>query len=103
MIRDYMVVIVGLLTICLSLAFSGIGVFRKKHWLVILGAVLFLPFSYYRNGYPGLRGFAILLPLFQMGSAAAVRENNQIWAFLLLAHPFLAVLWIFGFALVNAL
>lgn len=102
MLRDALIVLAALSTVVLSLLFSAIGVVRMKVWLVILGAVLLLPFAYYMNGYPNLRGFAILLPFFQMGSAAAVRENNKIWAWILLAPPFLAVLWIIGVAVVNA-
>jgi dolichol kinase len=102
MLRDALIVLAALSTVLLSLLFSAIGVVRMKVWLVILGAVLLLPFSYYMNGYPSLRGFAILLPLFQMGSAAAVRENSRVWAWILLAPPFLAVLWIIGVAVVNA-
>lgn len=93
------VLIFGLPAVFVSLVLSVAGVLKDKFWLVILGAVLFIPFSYYLNGSPGLRGFAILLPLFQMGCAAAVRENNKLWAWLLLLPAFLASLWVFGVVL----
>lgn len=102
MIDLFVVMIFGLPAAFLSLVLSAIGVWKGRFWLVILGAVLLLPFSYYMNGYPNLRGFAILLPLFQMGSAAAVRENNKTWAWILLAPPLLAALWIIGVVLMNA-
>ena len=86
-----------------SLVLSVIGVLKEKFWLVIFGAVLFIPFSYYLSGLPGLRDFAILLPLFQMGSAAAVHENNRLWAWLLLAPSFLASVWVLGAALLSQL
>lgn len=101
-LQGVLIVLAGLSMVVLSLLCSAVGVVRMKHWLLILGAVLFLPFAYYMNGYPNLRGFAILLPLFQMGSAAAVRENNKTWAWILLAPAFLVVLWIIGVALLNA-
>jgi hypothetical protein len=82
-----------------SLALCLSGVLKDKFWLVIIGAVLFIPFSYYLSGLPDLRGFAILLPLFQMGSAAAVRENNKVWAWILLVPAFLVSLWVLGVAL----
>lgn len=82
-----------------SLALCTIGVLKDKFWLVVIGAVLFIPFSYYLNGLPNLRGFAILLPLFQIGSAAAVRENKKVWAWILLVPALLVTLWIFGVAL----
>jgi hypothetical protein len=100
--QGILIVLTGLAMLVGSLLFSVIGVVRMKFWLLILGAVLLLPFAYYMNGYPNLRGFAILLPFFQMGSAAAVRENNRTWAWILLAPPFLAVLWIIGVAVLNA-
>jgi len=93
------VLIFGFPAVFVSLILSVAGILKDKFWLVIMGAVLFVPFSYYLNGYPNLRGFAILLPLFQMGSAAAVRERNRLWAWLLLVPSFLASLWVLGVAL----
>lgn len=80
-------------SIPLSLVVSVIGVWKDKFWLVLIGAVAFLPISYYMNGSPTLHGLAILFPLFQVGSAAAVREGNKQWAWLLLAPAFLVVIW----------
>lgn len=99
MIEFYVVMIFGLPAALLSLVVSIIGVWKEKFWLVILGAVLLIPFSYYLNGAPGMKGFAILLPLFQMVSAAAVRERNRIWAWILLVPAFAASLWVLGVAL----
>ena len=89
----------GLPAVLLSQVLSVIGVWRDKFWLVILGAVLIIPFAYYLNGSPGLRGFAILLPLFQMVSGAAVREKSKVWAWILLIPAFLAGFWVLGVAL----
>ena len=80
-------------SIPLSLAASVGGVLKDKFWLVLIGAVLFFPVSYYLNGSPSLYGFTILLPLFQVGSAAAVREGNKLWAWLLLLPAFISILW----------
>jgi hypothetical protein len=78
----------------LSLLVSVVGVLTQKYWLVILGAVLFAPFSYYLSGAPGLAGLPILLPGFQVGSAVAVRERNRLWAWLLLIPAFSVALWV---------
>lgn len=86
------------LSIPLSLIFSIMGVHRGNYVLILFGAFLFLPISYYLNGSPSANGFAIFLPLFQVGSAAAVRENNKSWAWILLAPPLFLVLW-FVFAI----
>ena len=101
MIDLFVVMVFGLPAVLVSLVLSAIGVWKGRFWLVVLGAVLFIPFAYYLNGSPGLRGFAILLPLFQVISAAAVREKNQVWAWILLVPAFAASLWVLGVALYH--
>ena len=96
----FIVMLFGFPAAILSLLLSVIGVLTQKFWLVIIGAVLFAPFSYYLSGSPGLAGLPILLPGFQVGSAVAVRENNRLWAWLLLVPAFLTVLWVAGVVLI---
>jgi hypothetical protein len=83
----------------LSLLVSVIGVLKEKYWLVLIGAVLFIPFAYYLSGSPGTYGLPILLLLFQVLSAAAVREKSRHWAWILLLPSLLAVLWVVAAAL----
>lgn len=83
----------------LSLLVSVIGVLKEKYWLVLIGGVLFIPFAYYLSGSPGTYRLPILLPLFQILSAAAVREKSRKWAWILLLPSFLAVLWVVAVAL----
>jgi hypothetical protein len=99
MSQAFVVLIFGFPAVFISLLVSVIGVVKGKYWLVIIGAVVLIPFSYYLNGAPGANGFAILLPLFQIVSAAAVREGNKVWAWLMLVPAFLASLWVVGVAL----
>ena len=87
-------IIFGFPAAFVSLLLSTIGVVKEKYWLVIIGAVLFIPFSYYLNGASHNSGFPFLLSLFQIGSAAAVREQNKLWAWILLAPSFLVTLYI---------
>ena len=94
--------IFGFPAVFLSLLVSSIGILKEKVWLVILGAVLFAPFSYYLSGAPGLAGLPILLPGFQVGSAIAVREKNKLWAWLLLVPALFAALWVVGVALLYS-
>ena len=89
----------GFPAVVLSLLVSAIGILKEKVWLVVIGAVLFAPFSYYLSGAPGLAGLPILLPGFQVGSAIAVREKNKLWAWLLLIPALFAALWVVGVAL----
>jgi hypothetical protein len=99
-LSDILVMMIfGFPAVLLSLGLSAIGVFKEKVWLVIIGAILFAPFSYYLSGSPGLAGLPILLPGFQVGSALAVREKNKLWAWLLLVPAFFVVLWVAAVAL----
>jgi hypothetical protein len=94
-LTDILVVMIfGFPAAILSLLLSVIGVLTEKFWLVIIGAILFAPFSYYLSGTPGLAGLPILLPGFQVGSAVAVREKSKLWAWLLLVPALLTVLWV---------
>jgi hypothetical protein len=95
----FVILLFGFPAVFLSLLLSVIGVLKEKFWLVMIGAVLFIPFSYYLSGAPGLAGLPILLPGFQAGSAVAVHARNKLWAWLLLAPAFLAGLWVAGLAL----
>ena len=97
----FIVMLFGFPAALLSLLLCVIGVLMQKFWPVIIGAILFAPFSYYLSGSPGLAGLPILLPAFQVGSAVAVREKKRLWAWLLLIPPFFAVLWVAGVVLVN--
>ena len=93
------IMIFGFPAVILSLLVSVIGVLKEKFWLVIIGAILFVPFSYYLSGLPGLAGLPILLPGFQVGSAVAVRLKNKLWSWLLLLPALFAGLWVAGVAL----
>jgi hypothetical protein len=97
----FVVLVFGFPAVFLSLLISVIGIVKEKYWLVIIGAVLFIPFSYYLNGALGANGFAILLPLFQIVSAAAIREGNRLWAWLMLVPAFLAGLWVLAAGLIS--
>jgi hypothetical protein len=61
----------------LSLVIPTVGVAKKIFWLLLIGAALFIPFACYLSGAPGTKGPAILLPLFQIGSAAAVYKIRR--------------------------
>ena len=101
MLRDVLIMMIfGFPAALLALLLSVIGVFKEKFWLVLIGAVLFIPFSYYLSGSPSLAGLPILLPGFQVVSAVAVRQERKLWAWLLLVPAFFTVLWVAGVVLV---
>lgn len=82
----------------LSLLVSVIGVLKEKYWLVLLGAILYVPFSYYMFG-PLLVGFPALILLSYFGSAAAVYVKKKTLAWILLLPAFLVSLWLAGLRL----
>ena len=84
-----------------SLLLSVFGILKDRYWMVILGAILFLPVSYYLFGATGANGFTLATVFFQTLSAAAVAEKNRLWAWILLAPSFLLVLWVLGAAFYN--
>jgi hypothetical protein len=68
----------------LSLILSAIGILKNKAWFLLLGMFLFLPFCYYLDGTPRFDG-TILLSLFHVAAAYAVRRkwNWLAWIFLI--------------------
>jgi hypothetical protein len=88
------VVVFGFPAIFVSLLVSALGVIKDKYGLVVLGAILFIPFSYYLNGAAHGSGLPLLLPLFQAGSAAAVHYKDKLWAWILLTPALLVSLYV---------
>ena len=78
----------------LSLLLSAIGVWTEKIWLLLVAAILFIPFSYYLSGSPDWAGLPIFLPVFLVGSALAMRKRSKLWAWLLLVPAFFALVWV---------
>ena len=76
-----------------SLLISVLGVLKNKYWLVLIGAILLIPISYYFNGSPSSHGYAIFLPVFQIVSAVAVKAEYKLWAWLFLLPAFSVVVW----------
>jgi len=78
-------IIFGWPAIILTLVVSAAGISKKWPWMLVLGGVQCAPFSWYLSGWPVVRFLALLLPLFQFGSAWAVHSKRKIvaWFFLL--------------------
>lgn len=94
MLETVIVIFFGFPAALLSLLLCALGVRKEKPWLVGVGAVLFVPFSYYLSGAPGSYRLPLLLPLFQAAAAGALRAGRKVWAWILIAPAFLAVLWL---------
>ena len=95
----FVIMLFGFPAVFVSLLVSALGVWKEKYGLVLLGAVLFIPFSYYLSGAPGSYRLPLLLPLFQVLSAAAVREKQKRWAWILLVLALLTALYVLAVAL----
>jgi hypothetical protein len=98
---DIFIPILFWLSIPVSLTLSVIGILKNKYWLVLISAVLFIPVSYYFNGSPTFHGYGLFLPVFQVISAAAVKEGNKPWAWIFLLPAFIIVFWFIFVALSN--
>jgi len=100
-IETILIVLTGWAGISLSLVLSVIGIAIKKVSLCVAGALLVIPFAYYLTGSPTLiiHLTGLLLPLFQLGAAQAVREDKTRLAWLLLA-PLVGVA---GWLLLNVI
>lgn len=95
MLRDFFVqFILGFPMAFVPLVLSVIGVVKQEFWFSIIGAVLFFPFSYYLSGAPGSYRLPLLLPLFLVGSALAVRLKKKLWAWILLAPALLISIYV---------
>jgi len=85
----------------LSLALSVIGIRKKQYGLVLAGAAVFLPITLYLNDSRDLYGYAVLLSLLHVGSAAAVSEDNSLWAWLLLVPGMIVGIGLFCIITIN--
>ena len=92
---DFLIIFGALFSILASI----FGILKNKHWLLLLGALLYIPPCYYlNNAFNGI----IFLPLLNIGSMVAVHNNRKLiaWLFLLpeilLALVFLLLGLVFG-------
>ncbi len=92
--------IFGWPAIITSLALSAAGILWRKPGLLIIGAVVSVPFAWYLSGYPVIRSAAILIPLTVSGSAYAVHRKKDGIAWLLLA-PFMLVAGILAYTVLT--
>lgn len=97
---DFLPIALFWISIVLSLVFSIFGLVKNKAWLVLVGAVLFLPFVYYFGGSPVTR-IIIVLPFLHFGSAFALYKNNKMLAWSLFSPVIAFVVFVLGIVLLN--
>jgi hypothetical protein len=74
-------IVFGWPAVITSILLSIAGIRLKKPVLLIAAGIVCIPFSYYVSGYSRP---AVLLPLFQFGSAYAVTRQKNLIAWLLI-------------------
>ena len=75
-------ILFGWPAIITSILLSAFGVWLKKPVLSVIAGIMCIPFTYYLSGF---RTPAVILPLFQFGSAYAVARRKTLLAGLLIA------------------
>lgn len=75
-------IIFGWPAIITSILLSIAGVWMKKSAFLVTAGIVCIPFTYYLSGYGTP---AVLLPLFQFGSAYAITRQKNLFAWLLIA------------------
>lgn len=91
-------IIFGWPAIITSILLSIAGVWFKKPGLLIASGVVCMPFTYYVSN--GFRTPVLLLPLFQFGSAYAVRRQKDLIAWVLIA-PIIVIAVFLAYAVLT--
>ena len=73
-------IVFGWPAVITSILLSIAGVWLKRPALLIAAGVVCIPFTYFLSGY---RTSAVILPLFQFGSAYAITRQKNLLAWLL--------------------
>jgi hypothetical protein len=87
-------IIFGWPAILVSFALCVAGLLLKKVYLVVIGAVLFVPVSLFLRGYPSLRWLAPFLPIFLSGSTFALYKKKMLFAWLLVLQVIIFNAWL---------
>ena len=102
MMSFWPIVVFGAPLAIAGLLACSVGVMLKRPWLLLIGALFFVPSSYYIGGHPGV-GFLMLLPLLPPLAALVLHQGRPLWAALLLVPNSVAVIWLSLTTLINLL
>jgi hypothetical protein len=87
-------IIFGWPFIILSLLLAVTGIVLKRPALLTAGALLFTPPALYLSGYPSIRWFGILLPVFILGAGYYIKQGKAGIAWILLSGPIVVSTWL---------
>ena len=88
--------------IILSLSLAFAGILLKRHVLLVVPAIFFVPPAWYLSGYPAIRWFGMLLPVSLLGAAYFVKKDNLRLALLLVLPPLITSAWLAFFVMAQA-
>ena len=88
-------VLLGLPAAILALLSLLTGLIIKRYWLLLAGAILLIPSTYYLSGGPGSPDAIRFIPLLSLVAAYAVYKKKMWLAWLLLSPAFLAIAYFF--------
>jgi hypothetical protein len=90
-------IIFGWPAIIASIFLSVVGVSLKKPALLVAAGIICIPFTYYLSGF---RTPAVILPLFQFGSAYAISRQKTLIAWLSIA-PLIIIAVMLAYAVLT--
>lgn len=100
MLGVFVSIFLGWPAILATVVLAVMGLARYNYRLLVVAAVVALPFSWYLSGFPIVRSPIFLLPLFLFGSGYFMYRGREMVAWLLAIPYFLAILLLL-FALLS--
>ena len=95
MLNFLLILLVGWPAILITVILVGAGLFRRNYRYLLWAAILAFPYSWYQSGFPAIRSFIFLLPLFPFSAAFAMYRDREMLAWILAIPFFLAILLLF--------
>ena len=81
--------------IIVTVVLTAIGLFKRNYRILVIAALLALPFSWFLSGFPVIRSPVFLLPVLVFASAFAMYRDHEMIAWLLAVPYFLTILLLF--------
>ena len=92
MLDFLLVLLVGWPAIIITIILTVIGLLRRDYRFLTWAAILAFPYSWYLSGFPSVRSFIFLLPLFPFAAAFAMYRKHEMMSWILAVPFFLAIL-----------
>lgn len=83
-----------------SIIFSMLGMYFKKSYLLMISAVLVIPLSLYLAATPRFSIWGLILPLFYICAAIAIKKYKT-WLSILFAMPMYLLIGWLGYIVLN--